>query len=66
MGVGWIKEFSGRLVGERCAANERTVAFSVRWRTKNSNKNGFKRRRIEDGCEGPEDDSKFGKYILLS
>ncbi|KRY89918.1 hypothetical protein T4D_10216 [Trichinella pseudospiralis] len=41
---------------ERCAANERTVAFSVRWQTKNSNKNGFKRRRIEDGREGPEDD----------
>ncbi|KRY96667.1 hypothetical protein T4B_13112, partial [Trichinella pseudospiralis] len=30
-----------RCPGERCAANERTVAFSVRWRTKNSNKNGF-------------------------
>ncbi|KRX79515.1 hypothetical protein T4B_3663 [Trichinella pseudospiralis] len=42
------------------------MAFSVRRRTKNSNKNGFKRRRIEDGREGPEDDGKFGKYILLS
>ncbi|KRY64090.1 hypothetical protein T4A_9004 [Trichinella pseudospiralis] len=51
------------LVSERCAANERTVAFSVRWRTKNSNKNGFKRRRIEDGREGPEDDDEFRVHL---
>ncbi|KRY64182.1 hypothetical protein T4D_9687 [Trichinella pseudospiralis] len=51
-------------VSKRCAANkqwrfqcdgERRIAIKTALNT-----------RIEDGREGPEDDGKFGKYILLS
>ncbi|KRY95310.1 hypothetical protein T11_6790 [Trichinella zimbabwensis] len=49
---------------ERCAANEQW-----RFQCDDGRRIAIKtalNRRIEDGREGPEDDGKFGKYILLS